>query len=159
MTTDSFLDNIYSNSSGEPIISLVRINIDGEFEYYANNNEAITSDVSGSSEVYQPAAFSIALPEETTEGTPRATLDFDAADIQFVRKLRAAEQRIILDLWLVVADDPNIVEYGPANYESVSFSVSGTSVQVTLEAEPILDVQIPAIRYTPQTFPAGWRGQ
>lgn len=157
MPTDNFLNEIFSANSGEPILSLIRVDIDGDIAYYVNNNESITSNVTGASTVFQPAAFSIALPEDTSDGTPRATLDFDAADIQIVRKLRQAEQRIVLDLWVVAASDPNVVEYGPSNYESVDFTISGTKVSIGLEIEPILDIEIPGKRYTPQTFPGLWR--
>src|SRR5690554_5453778 len=157
MPTDNFLNEIFSANSGEAILSLIRVDIDGDVSYYVNNNESVTSDVTGSPTVFQPAAFSIALPEESSDSTPRATLDFDAADIQIVRKLRAANQRIVMDLWVVAGSNPNVVEYGPSNYESTDFTISGTKVSIGLEIEPILDIEIPGKRYTPQTFPGLWR--
>ena len=51
---------------------------------------------------------------------------------------------------------PNVAEFGPAQFESTSFSISGSGVSVELEVEPILDVQLPGERFTPQTFPALW---
>lgn len=157
MPTDNFYNEIFASNSGNPVLSLIRVEIDGQYEYYVNNNEAITSNASGVSQTYQPAAFSIALPEDTQEGTPSATLDLDAADIQVVRKLRQANNRIILDLWVVVADNPNVVERGPYNYQSTEVSINETRISLRLEAEPILDIEIPGKRYTPTTFPGLWR--
>lgn len=154
--SDRFLDTLFARSSALPILSLLEADIDGTLYHYVNDNQAITSDVSGTSEVYQQAAFELSLPDDTEEGTPTAKLDFDAGDITFVRLLRQASKRIKLTMWLVLADEPNTVEYGPAEYESVDFDVSETSVSVSLEAEPILDVQIPGLRYTPAIFPALW---
>lgn len=154
--SDRFLDTIYARSSSIPILTLLQATIGGEDLYYVNDNVAITSNVSGSSQTYNPAGFKISLPEDTEEGTPTATLDFDAGDISIVRKLRAANERVRLLLWVVLSDEPDTIEFGPFEYESIEFSVSGTSVSVSLEAEPILDVQIPGLRYTPQTFPALW---
>lgn len=158
-TSDSFLESIYATSSGDPILTLLRVDFDGVFHHFANNNESVTSNVSGSSQLYQPAAFAIALPEDTSDGTPTATLEFDPSDIQIVRLLRSAEERINVTMWLVVADEPNVAEFGPVNYESTSFSISAAGVSATLEVEPILDVTLPAKRYTPQTFPGLWDGQ
>jgi len=152
--SDAFLQNAYDVNASQATLMLIRVNIDGTLYYYANNNESVQSTVSGSTQVYQQSRFSLELPEDTAEGTPRATIDFDAGDIQIVRRLRAANSRVIVDMWLVLANDPNTAEFGPANYESVSFSVEGPAVPLSLEAEPILDVQIPATRYTPQTAPA-----
>lgn len=157
--SDRFLDTVYARSSSTPILTLLEADLDGEMKYYVNDNQSTTSSVSGSSQVYQPAGFAIALPEDTAEGTPTATLDFDAGDIQMVRDLRAANSRIILRLWVVLSDDPNVIEFGPAVYESTDFSVSGTAVSVTLEVEPILNVQVPGLRYTPQVFPALWNNR
>ena len=124
--SDSFLKNIYSRSSGDPSIVLIEVNIDGTIYYYANNTESIDSNVSGSTQTYQPGRFDLSLPEETAEGTPRATIDFDAADITIVRRLRLADDRIIINLWVVAASAPNVAEFGPAQFESTSFSISGS---------------------------------
>ena len=154
--SDSFLKNIYSRSSGDPSIVLIEVNIDGTFYYYANNTQSIDSNVSGSTQTYQPVRFDLSLPEETAEGTPRATIDFDAADISTVIRLRLANDRIIINLWVIAASAPNIAEFGPAQFETTSFIISGSGVSVDLEVEPILDVQLPGERFTPQTFPALW---
>lgn len=154
--SDRFLDTLFARSAALPILSLLEVDIDGTLYYYVNDNQNTVSNVSGQVKTYQRAAFNLSLPDDTVEGTPTAKLDFDAGDITFVRLLRQANNRVKLTLWLVLADDPDTVEYGPAEYESVSFDVSETSVSVSLEAEPILDVQIPGLRYTPAIFPALW---
>lgn len=154
--SDRFLDTLFARSASLPILSLLEADIDGTLYYYVNDNQSLVSTVSGTSQTYQRAAFNVSLPDDTEEGTPTAKLDFDAGDIAFVRLLRQTSKRVNLRLWLVLADDPNTVEYGPAEYESVSFDVSATSVTVSLEAEPVLDVQIPGLRYTPAIFPALW---
>lgn len=154
--SDRFLDTIYARSSSIPILSLLEANIGGELSYYVNDNVATTSTVSGESRVYQPAGFMISLPDDTEEGTPTAKLDFDAGDVSVLRKLRAVDGLVRLRLWVVLSDDPNTVEFGPVEYELTEFDASGTAVSLSLEAEPILDVQIPGLRYTPQVFPSLW---
>lgn len=154
--SDQFIQNAYNRNAAYATLILIRVNIDGSLYYYANNNESIQSSVSGSPQVYQQSRFSLELPEDSPEGSPQATIDFDSADIQVIRKLRAANSRVIIDLWLVLESNPDIAEFGPANYESVNFSVDKSAVSLSLQAEPILDVELPAKRYTPQTAPALW---
>jgi hypothetical protein len=159
MPTNSFYENAYAQQSGDPFISLIRVNVDGTYYYYANDNVGHTSNVSGSSQFYQKAAFNLSLPEDKTEGTPTAKLEFDAGDIQIIRLLREAEEKITLDLWVVLGTNVNIAEFGPASYESEKFTIKDTTVSMELIAEPILDIQFPGYRFTPETFPSLWREQ
>lgn len=158
--SDNFLNEMYSASSAEPILSLIRVNIDGTLYYYVNNNESIQSTVADPngliSKVYQPAGFKLILPEDVSDGTPRASLDFDPADNSVIRKLRGASNRIIVDLWLIAASSPNSVEFGPVNYESTDFKINVGGVTLGLEVEPILDIVIPGDRFTPTLFPGLW---
>lgn len=155
-TSDRFLDTLFTTSAELPILSLLEATIDGAKYYYVNNNESITSTVSGTSAQYERAAFNVALPDDTDDGIPTATLEFNAADSGLVRLLRLAEDRVKIRIWLVLADDVNTVEYGPVNYESKSFSLSGSSIAITLESDSSLDVQVPGLRYTPNVFPGLW---
>jgi len=154
--SDSFTENLYSRSSPDPILTLMRVLIDNDYYYYVNNNESIASTVSGSSKVYQPSAFNLSLPQDNAEGTPRAELTLDPADNGIVRRLRAANDRVYVTLWLVAASSPNSVEFGPVEYESTEFSISSGNITVGLEVEPILDRVVPARRFTPDLFPALW---
>lgn len=153
--SNNFYDTAF-NGGADPLIELIRANVDGNYYYYANNTEDIFSNVDGGNATYLRSSFKLTLPEDTTEGTPQATLEFGAGDIELVRMLRNAQNRIIVDMWVVLGSDPNYIEYGPANYESESFSVNGSSISLKLVAEPILDVAIPSKRYTPSTFPQLW---
>lgn len=155
--SDAFIENLYSSSSPDPILTLIRINIDGQLFYYVNNNESITSSVAENvSRVFQPAAFAITLPEDIVEGSPRATLDFDPADNSVVRRLRSANNRIIIDLWLISSNNANVAEYGPANYQSINFNIAQNGISIGLEVEPTLNYSVPSRQFTPSTFPAIW---
>lgn len=156
--SDQFLRDIYAQTTSAAVIAIIEADFDGTKYYYVDNTQSIDSNVSGSTQTYQPGRFSLELPEDTADGTPRATIDFEAADIQLVRRLRSVNSRVVINLWLVVASAPNVAEFGPAQFESVDFTISGTTVSLSLEVEPILDVQLPADRYTPQNTPGLWEG-
>lgn len=156
--SDQFLRDIYAQTTGAAVIALIEADFDGEKHYYADNTQSVDSNVSGAIKTYQPGRFSPELPEDTADGTPRATIDFEASDIQLVRRLRSVNSRVVINLWLVVASSPNVAEFGPVQFESVDFTISGSTISLSLEVEPILDVQLPADRYTPQTTPGLWEG-
>lgn len=155
MPTNEFVNQIY-NGGSNPILTLLDVNVGGTHYYYVNNTESITSNVTGSPQTYQRGMFEITLPDDTSEGLPSAKISFGVADIQIVRFLREANEKIIIDLWLVLASDPNVAEYGPVNYQSSGFNVSDNNVSLDLEAEPILDVVIPSTTFTPSTAPGLW---
>lgn len=154
--SDNFLENAYSRSSPNAVLTLMTVNIDGNLYHYVNNNESVVSTVSGSSRTYQPAAFNISLPEDTAEGTPKATLSFDPADNAVVRRLRSASSRLEMTLYVVLSNALNVVEFGPVNYESTDFSIDAGNISIGLEVEPVLDRVVPARRFTPHYFPGLW---
>ena len=153
--SNDFIEQAY-NGGGNPLIALLRVNVDGSYYYYCDNTESIQSNVSGSSQAYQSGYFKLDLPDNSTEGEPTATLTFDAADIQMIRRLREADNRLQFDMWLVLGSDPNVVEFGPANYESETFSISSQRVSVGLIVEPDLNLQLPKDKFTPKLFPGLW---
>lgn len=155
--SDNFLQQAY-NGGGDPIIDLMRVQFEDQTLYFANNNENITSTVTGTEQTFLKSAFKLALPDETEEGTPRAKLNFEAADSQIMRLLRETDDIITFDIWLVLGSDVNAAEYGPVNYQSASISINANAIEIELEVEPILQVQLPRERFTPNTFPGLFDG-
>lgn len=155
--SDNFLQQAY-NGGGDPIIDLMRVQFEDQTLYFANNNENITSTVTGTEQTFLKSAFKLALPDETEEGTPRAKLNFEAADSQIMRLLRETDDIITFDIWLVLGSDVNAAEYGPVNYQSASIGISANAIEIELEVEPILQVQLPRERFTPNTFPGLFDG-
>jgi len=149
--SEEFIDQTLQGG-GNPILQLLRVAFEGETYYFANNTEDVTSSVSGSPETYRRGSFKVELPDDTEEGTPRATLKLEVADGQIIRALRASNNPAIFDIWLVLGHNPDIAEYGPVNYEATSFSISEKSISIDLEVEPILQLSIPSVKYTPSTF-------
>jgi len=155
--SDQFLTQAY-NGGGDPIIDLMRVKIDNTTYYFANNNENIESNITGSLQTFQKSRFNLTLPDDTEQGTPRATLKFEAADSQIMRALRETDNVIVFDIWLVLGSDVNTIEYGPTNYQSASVDISANAISIDLEVEPILHTQLPRERFTPNTFPGLFEG-
>ena len=155
--SDNFLDQAF-NGGPDPLLKLMRVKYEDQILYFADNNESIISTVSGSEQTYQRSRFDLALPDDTEEGTPKATLTFEAADLAIVRALRSTDEPLIVDIWLVLGSNVNYVEYGPVNYESTSIDISDSSISISLEVEPVLQVKVPRDRFTPNTFPGLFEG-
>jgi len=155
--SDNFLEQAF-NGGGDPAITLMRVRFGDTSYYFANNTENITSSVDGSEQIYHKSGFNLSLADDTEEGTPRATLNFEVADIQIVRSLRATDDPLIVDIWIVLGSDPNVVEFGPVNYKSAAFNVDASAISIELEVEPVLQIQVPRHRFTPNTFPGLFEG-
>jgi len=156
--SDNFLDSSI-NGGSDPIISLMRVQFNNTNYYFVNNNESVQSSASGSIQTYERSRFSLSLPDDSEEGTPRATINFETADIRIVRELRDIDDYFIIDIWLVLGSNPDIVEFGPVNYQSAAFTINENSIQIELEVEPVLQIQIPRDRFTPNTFPGLFEGR
>lgn len=155
--SDQFLNQAF-NGGGDPILTLLRVTFEDQTLYLVNNNENVDSTASGTLQTYLRSRFSLSLPNDTEEGLPQATIDFEVGDIQIIRALRETPSPLTIDIWLVLGSDANFVEFGPVNYQSVGFTVSGTSVSLELEVEPVLHVQVPRHRFTPNIFPGLFEG-
>lgn len=145
------------NGGGTPLLKLIRVNVDGGYYFFVDNTEDVVSNVDGATATYLKSGFDLTLPDDTTTGSPQAVLQFSAARSDLIQILRQGNEKVKLDLWLVLADNPNYVEIGPRNYESDSYTIDGSIVKLNLSAEPQLDVVLPGKRYTPTTFPQLWR--
>ena len=155
--SDTFLDQAL-NGGADPIIKLMRVKYETEVLYFADNTENIVSSVSGEVKTYSRSRFEIALPDDTEEGTPKASLTFEAADLTVVRALRSTDEPLTVDIWMVLGSNPNYIEFGPVNYQSTAIDISDSSVKIDLEVEPVLQVKVPRDRFTPNTFPGLFEG-
>lgn len=154
--SNNLREQIY-NGGGDPLLKLIRVNVDGGFYFFVDNTEDITSTVDGATATYLRSGFELALPDDTLTGSPQAVLQFSASRSDLIQILRQGDEKVKLDLWLVLANNPNYIEVGPLNYESDSYTIDGSIVKLNLTAEPQLDVVLPGKRYTPTTFPQLWR--
>jgi len=140
------------NGGGNPVLTLLEADFGDESFYFVNNTENVESSVSGVNRNYLRGSFSLSLPDQTEDGIPSADLKFGVADIQIARKLRSVNKPIQFYIWLILASNPNDIEYGPVNYQSTAFSISDSDISVTLEVEPILHMSVPTDKFTPNTF-------
>lgn len=149
-SSNNFLNVVNADQPNDIFIHLVTVFWpDNSVDRYAKNYEPVTSRTN----TYDASAFEINLPEEPTDSVPTIRMDFTASDRTVLRKLVEATESPLVRLEVVLASDTDIVEMGPFDFDVKEFQIQGPAVSVELGFEPILDLAIPQISYTPTLFP------
>lgn len=93
------------------------------------------------------------LPDETDAGGGQATLILDIANTDIGAILTSTTKRGTVDLAIVLASSPNIVEWEARDLKIIGATGDGDTVQFTFEKEDILSEMNPAPRMTKQRMP------
>lgn len=119
---------------------------------YVSNWQAITSN----GKVYEAAAFKISLGADEADNMPTVNLVHDSGDTQLVRELRAFNEAPRVYVSVIVAERPDVVEIPEIEFKVKEWTVKDTTINITLETEPVLNEQIVGDIVTPQLFPFLW---
>lgn len=155
--TPETLKNIFKQYNPSPLLYLLRFkgvdNSGNTVErFYVQNWEAVTSN----GQLYQAAAFTIRLAADSADGMPRVTLTADSGDKELVRNLREFNRKPHFYLSVVVGDRPDDVEFAETEFEVDSWTVQGSTVQISLNTEPVLNEPISGDIITPTLYPLLW---
>lgn len=153
----NFVEQMNRQQTGEAFLKLLEFVLhenNGSTTYYryVDDKVAITSN----GEVYQAAAFNISLGSDKKGEIPTVSLRFDAGNHTVIRKLRELNQAPELNMSIIIASTPDVIDIGPINYLLENHKVSETAIEMSLIVEPILGEPIPADKYTPTLFPGLW---
>jgi len=147
---DSFLTLVNDETPNDIFLHLITVSwADNTYSRYVKNFE----DVVSRGDTYKAGSFSIQLPEEPEDSIPTITVGFSATEEDIVHRIRNETSPPALKLELVLASDPDYVEVGPFDFDVRSVRVRGIEVNVEAGFEPILDLVIPQITYSPKAFP------
>src|SRR5690606_15954785 len=108
---------------------------------------------------FQVGAFKVALGNDTKDSVTQTSITFDSGDLQFVRELRKAEGNPKVYIQVALSSSPSVIEMGPIELQVESYTIKSTAVTANLTIEPVLNEPVPALRFTPTTFPMLWRGK
>ena len=122
-----------------------------EYRYVAN-----WEDVVSNGETYSAAAFRISLGSDDSENMPTISLTYDAGDRQVVSELREFDEAPKIYMSAVVAERPDVVEIPEMEFEVKEWTLKDSTVNITLEAEPVLNEAIVGDIVTPNIFPLLW---
>lgn len=155
--TPETLENIFKQFNPSPLLYLLHFkgvdNSGNTIErFYVQNWESVTSN----GQLYQPAAFQINLAADSRDNMPTVTLTADAGDKSLVRDLREFNKAPKFYLSVVVGERPDDVEFAETEFEVKSWTAQGSTVQITLNTEPVLDEPISGDIITPTLYPLLW---
>jgi hypothetical protein len=107
--------------------------------------------VSGDLYTYEP--FKIRLPEETDDAPAVGKLVLDNVTRAVIAALRSIEGPITLDLSIVLASNPTVVERGPYEFEIPGARWNASTVDIDLLVDSAYGEMVPTDIYSPAYFP------
>lgn len=139
---------MYAQQSAEVFLALLDINVSPVIRV-VNNTEEI---VSGGN-TYSAFPFDIPLPGDREGETPRFTLRIDNVDRSIVQAIRGITEGPAIDLKIVLASSPNIIEAGPFPLQLKNADWDKLVVEGELSYEDFDDEPYPGRSYVPALFP------
>lgn len=118
--------------------------------FVSGSDVAVTSD----SVEYTPAPFGVAFPADGTDRLPRVTLTVPAVDSMVMEALTSIIDPPSCSLSMVLASDPDTVEFGPFDMLIQQARDELTRTVIELGYEDILNRPLIDYGYTPTIAPA-----
>lgn len=114
------------------------------------NTEAITSN----GDVYQPFPFDVQYIRASSEDPPQGQLVIDAIDQSVIDILRRTAGDVTVDIGFIIASEPDTIQVSATGLQWSGFSYTREAIRGQLSKKNIIDRQTPALRFTPDIFPA-----
>ena len=93
------------------------------------------------------------LPNDQDDSAMLASLVFENVDNDIAAALRSVTDRATIDMAVVLASSPNVIEADYRGFKLISASGDAATVTLTISLEPITAEPWPAGRMTRQRFP------
>ena len=149
--SETLLATVNSEFTNEAFIHLITVFWpDNTEDRFAKNHELVESRGS----TFGAASFNINIPEEVDDDVPTLQLDFGLNETTLINKLNASTTPPLVRFEIVLGSDPNTVELGPFDFDVRQYQTQGPRVTVELGFEPVLDLAVPQLTFTPAAFPA-----
>ncbi|MEJ7808459.1 MAG: DUF1833 family protein [Telluria sp.] len=117
-----------------------------------------TAQVVRSDGTYLPFPFELILPPDSDGELPLATLRVDNVTKEIVKAIRTLTGRPKVTFLLVLADSPEVVEYGPAEFLLGNAEWDALQIMGTLSYQEDIWMQSsPGNTYTPSNSPGLFR--
>ncbi|GJE00540.1 DUF1833 domain-containing protein [Methylobacterium isbiliense] len=107
--------------------------------------------------VYEFIQMSAIWPDDQDRTAPKTTLVFANVTRDMVAPLRAILDPVYVDLTIVMADTPDVVEARYTNLRGIRGSWDASQVPLDISREPLTSEPMPAGRMTKARFPGLFR--
>lgn len=160
MPTDDFKTEVFQQDSTEVFLSVLKIDhadLDEPIRV-VNNSQDITSTIDDgiSPETYIAFPFVINLPSNKTGEISQTTLQIDNISRQISLAIRSISGAPEVTLWIIIADNPDVIETGPYVFTFTNITYTAFKVSGSLSYEDILNEPFPKQQFTPNKFPAAF---
>jgi hypothetical protein len=143
---------IFAGQTGEVFVCLLTLSHPSLDVPIRVCNDAVS--VTSNAVEFIPYPFQLVLPDEDDGVAPQVTLEIDNVDRQIVAAVRRANgEPISVELSIVLASQPDIVEAGPFSFKLRSVNYDKSVVSGTLQFEDLLNEPMPGDTMTPSRFP------
>lgn len=104
---------------------------------------------------FQQFPFFPSFPRDTEDAPPRVKLTVCGVSREIVRALREIPSGLVrVTIEVVLLDTPDVVEYGPLEFDLAEVRYDAFTIEGTLAFENILNEPFPGDAMTPGRFPA-----
>jgi len=111
------------------------------------------ADPDDDDDAYLFILMSVLVPDDQEDSPPAAQLVLEAVDNRIADVLRSTTERATVNMALVLASTPDLVEQEWLNFKLVSAEGSADSVTLSISRDPVTAEPWPAGRMTRDRFP------
>lgn len=142
---------VNASETGEAFLLLLTISHDELPEPIRVVNN--TEDIVSRGETYQGCPFEFELPGDDAERVESVQIAVDNVDRRIVDALRQISGAPKVDLEVILASEPDVVEAGPFSMTFVSAEWDAIVVSAQLGYEDVLTEPFPGHAYVPADYP------
>jgi hypothetical protein len=112
-----------------------------------------TEPIISNGNTFEPTYFEITLPETSDKAPQGCQLSIDNVDRRMVELLRSITDPVQVQLQLVLASQPNVIEMQIDDLVLREVTWDASRIEGTLSSEDPLNQMFPSHLYEPRTFP------
>lgn len=150
--SNNLLAQLYAENSDDPFLALFTLDHPDWVSpvYLVNNSESITSN----GIIYEPFPIKISLPTDDGESIRKVELEFDNVSQELIDEIRTVtDNEISVDLQMVLASAPDIVEIEMLSMRIKSVSYNAQTIKASLFLDDFLNTELSCEKYTPTLYP------
>lgn len=141
----------------EVLLNLLTISYGGEvvLRVVDDKQELVSNE-----EIYEPCAFTVLLPDQSTDGVKVCRLQIDNTDISVYKAVKSAaaqsrndSENITCTVAVVMASEPDSYIQGPLSFVLRNITADVQSITGELYDLYLADRNFTALKYIPQEFP------
>ena len=149
-TSAAFKAAVFGQHSGEVFLALLSI---AHADITTLRFVADSQDVTSNGHVYTAYPFDVRWPAELEDQPPRTKIAIDNVDRAIVDEIRSLTGAPDISLSIVLASDPDVIEYGPIEGKLRIVAWNFGMINGDIEVEDLLNEGYPGTAITPQTAP------